>query len=235
MISQLTWKETVEIFGRYLEKEYPNKTRNAEEELLKFLGWDEPKKDDFGAETQILLVSADFSDELITSVLWLRDFKLNIRCVQISPYKFRQETLVNVRHVIPMPEAKDYQIRVRRKDEERKLAKQSGRDSTKYIFRCIEYNKRQLVLAVIHAWFDDNKPQNIDELTKAFPQKITYGPTFVLRSEVKDESRHFIKEKEQIKFDNGERWVISNQWGGDGHKDFVEITRGLGYDIEEVA
>ena len=126
MISQLTWKETIEIFSGYLEAEHPNETKNAEKELLDFLDWAEPREDDFGAETHILLVSADFSDELTTSVLWLNDMGLNIRCVQISPCQFEGKVLINVQQIIPIPETEDYQVRVRRKGDEKKTERYSG-------------------------------------------------------------------------------------------------------------
>ena len=234
MISQLTWKETIEIFSRYLEQEYPNETRNAERELLDFLDWTEPREDDFGAETHILLVSADFSDELTTSVLWLNDMGLNIRCVQISPYQFEGKVLINVQQIIPIPETEDYQVRVRRKGEEKKTARHSGRDYTKYEFKGVVYNKRRLVLAVIQDWVESNKPQDIRTLRNAFPQDIASNGVFVLLNEASD-GRYFTDESEQIDFDDGTCYVISNQWGYIRHKHFVEVARGLGYAIEEVA
>ena len=234
MISQLTWKETVEIFGRYLETEYPDETRNAEKELLKFLDWDEPREDDFGAETHILLVSADFSDELTTSVLWLNDMGLNIRCVQISPYQFEGKVLVNVQQIIPIPETEDYQVRVRRKGEEKKIARYSdGRDYTRYKFKGVEYNKRRLVLAIVKDWVKSNKPQNIEELRGAFPQDIAYKGTFVPLKEA-NYIRFFTNEGDRFSFNDGTCYVVSNQWGGARHKRFVEVARGLGYSIEEV-
>ena len=233
MISQLTWKDTVEIFGKYLEQEYPDKNRNAEKELLKFLNWMEPREDDFGTETHILLVSADFSDELTTSVLWLNDLGLNIRCVQISPYQFEGKVLINVQQIIPIPETEDYQVRVRRKGEEKKTARYSGRDYTRYEFKGVVYNKRQLVLAVVKDWVESNKPQNVEKLRDAFPQDIAYKGTFVPLSEAND-IRYFTGEADCFSFNDGTCYVVSNQWGGDRHKHFVEVARGLGYAVEEV-
>ena len=239
MISQLTWKETIEIFSRYLEQEYPNETRNAERELLDFLDWTEPREDDFGAETHILLVSADFSDELTTSVLWLNDMGLNIRCVQISPYQFEGKVLINVQQIIPIPETEDYQVRVRRKGEEKKTARYSGMDYTQYEFKGELYGKGRLVVAVIKDWVESNKPQDIDQLRKVFPQDIASNGTFALLNEalargVKDRTRYFIEESNRIIFNDGTCYVVSNQWGkGKRHTRFVEIARGLGYAIEE--
>ena len=42
---------------------------NPEEEILHFLEWDEPREEQFGQDIRIILVSANFSKELTTSVL----------------------------------------------------------------------------------------------------------------------------------------------------------------------
>ena len=62
MISMLTWQDTIDIFSQHLENEYPSETKNAEQELLNFLDWPEAHEDEFGLETQVVLVSADFSN-----------------------------------------------------------------------------------------------------------------------------------------------------------------------------
>ena len=241
MISQITWKDTIEIFGKYLEAEYPGENRNAEKELLNFLDWIEPREDDFGAETHILLVSADFSDELTTSVLWLNDMGLNITCVQISPYQFEGKVLINVQQIIPIPETEDYQVRVRRKGEEKKTARYSGMDYTQYKFKGERYGKGRLVVAVIKDWVESNKPQDIEELRKAFPQDIASNGTFSLLDEalskgVKDRTRYFVEESNRIIFNDGACYVVSNQWGkGKRHTRFLEIARELGCSIEEIA
>ena len=240
MISQLTWKDTIEIFGKYLEAEYPGENRNAGKELLNFLDWMEPREDDFGAETHILLVSANFSDELTTSVLWLNDMGLNIRCIQISPHQFEGKVLINVQQIIPIPEAEDYQVRVKRKGEEKKTARYSDRDYTKYEFKGEQYGKGRLVLAVIKDWIEIKKPQNIETLKESFPQDIARNGTFALLNEdflsrEKVKSRYFTKDEDRISFSDGTCYVVSNQWKkGERHQRFVEIARELGYAIEEV-
>ena len=258
MISQLRWKQAIEFFNKYLKQELPAENRNAEDELLKFLGWEEPREDDFGAETHILLVSADFSDELTTSVLWLNNSGLNIKCIQISPHQFKGEILINVQQIIPIPEAEDYQVQVRRKNEEKKTARQQSRDFTKYWFKGDKYNKRQLVLAVIKDWVDANKPQNIKELVNAFPQDIASGGIFAIFNEAgrsveeiektfpqdigsfrildgtEDYARYYFTDKgERIRFKDGTCCVITKMWGADRHERFVEVARDLGCDIEE--
>ena len=151
------------------------------------------------------------------------------------PHKFDNEVFINVQQLIPLPEAEDYQVRVRRKGEEKKAARNAGRDGrdfTKYRFKGDEYNKRRLVLAVIKDWVKCNSPQNFNELTQVFPQDIRSGGIFAPLNEAG--SRHFTDEEDHVKFDDGSSYVISKQWGGDQHRRFVEIARKLGYEIEAV-
>ncbi len=45
-------------------------------------------EEQFGQEVKIVLASAEFSKELTTSVMWLNDFGLDIRCVRMHPLYF---------------------------------------------------------------------------------------------------------------------------------------------------
>jgi hypothetical protein len=66
---------------------------------------------------RIILVSADFSKELTTSVMWLNERDLDIRCIRIKPYKDNGRVLIDVQQVIPLPEAAEYQIQIREKEQ----------------------------------------------------------------------------------------------------------------------
>ena len=83
--------------------------------MLGFLGWDGPNDGPFGQDVSILLVSADFSKELTTSVLWLNEHGLDIRCVRIRPYLDGTRVLMDVQQVIPLKETVEYQVQIREK------------------------------------------------------------------------------------------------------------------------
>lgn len=115
MVSNLTFKQAVDIFTRYLADR--KDSRNAEETLLEFLRWPEPLEDEFCKECRIVLISAEFSKELTTSVLWLYSRGIDVTCVRIKPYGTIDEVFLDVQQVIPLPEAEDYQIKVREKKQ----------------------------------------------------------------------------------------------------------------------
>lgn len=105
---------------------------DARSTLLRFLGWEEPDESSFAKDVRIVLVSADFSRELTTSVMWLNERDLDIRCVQIQPYQLGDQLLVQVEQVIPLREASEYQIQVREKARRERVGTSQGADWTQY-------------------------------------------------------------------------------------------------------
>lgn len=117
MVSALTFERAVQIHEMFL-RTIGDTSTDAQTRILEFLDWEEPDEEAFAADTRIILVSADFGRELTTSVLWLLDHEVDIKCVRMRPYKDGNRTLVDVQQIIPLPEANDYQIQLREKGNE---------------------------------------------------------------------------------------------------------------------
>ena len=130
MISTLTFEKLVSIHDRYLRENGID--ADASERLLDFLEWSEPDEEQFGQEVRILLASAEFSKELTTSVLWLNDQGLDIRCVRMQPYRSDGQVFLDVQTLIPVPEAHDYQVRIREKKRKERESRKSTRDYRKF-------------------------------------------------------------------------------------------------------
>jgi hypothetical protein len=62
-------------------------------------------------------MSANFSKELTTSVMWLNERALDIRCIRVTPYQDNGRILIDVQQVIPLPEAAEYQVQLREKEQ----------------------------------------------------------------------------------------------------------------------
>ncbi|MBI5076480.1 MAG: hypothetical protein HZB62_15115 [Nitrospirae bacterium] len=238
MVSTLTFVRATEIYQKYLDS-VSNET-NAETALLDFLGWEEPQEDDFASDVRIVLVSANFSKELTTSVMWLNERSLDIRCVRLIPYKYQDKILVDAQQIIPLPEAESYQIKIKQQSEGRREAKKSSKDHTHYLFNGLEYNKRKIVLAVIRDWISKHTPDTFSELLQAFPQETRSGGMFVPISEAKATyerqgiDRHFLGEDEIIQFSDSSLYAISNQWGKGNIEKFLAHAMKLGYEIKEI-
>lgn len=114
MISAMTFATLVEAHQKYL-KQIADNPDEAKRRILDFLGWDEPREDLFGRQVRIVLVSADFSRELTTAVLWLNNHDLDITCVRLRPHDLGGRLVLDVQQVIPLPEASEFQVRMREK------------------------------------------------------------------------------------------------------------------------
>lgn len=116
MVSEMTFDSAVEVFRKYMAA---NKmSGDPREIILDFLGWPDADETKFARDSRIVLLSSDFSKELTTAVMWLTVKKgIDIRCVRLVPYADNGRTLIDVQQIIPLPEAADYQIKLRNKEQ----------------------------------------------------------------------------------------------------------------------
>lgn len=123
MVSAMTFDQAVQTLARYRNRAAPD-TDAARADILAFLEWPAPDEDSFASETRIILAAADFGKELTTTVLWLRDRKIDIRCIRLKPYRQADgRMLVDIQQIIPLPETADFQTRL----EEKKAAERKER------------------------------------------------------------------------------------------------------------
>ena len=113
MVSTMTFRQAVEAYQRLLTRE--GKNTDPEEAILDFLAWPDVDEERFALGVRLLLVAQDFSRELTTAVMWLSGRDLDIRCVRMRPYRLDDGLLLDVQQIIPLPEAADYQVRIREK------------------------------------------------------------------------------------------------------------------------
>jgi hypothetical protein len=118
MVSALTFDRAVDVYRGYLQRNGSNEDPRTK--LLEFLDWTSPEEEEFGQSIRIVLAAADFSKELTSSVMWLNDQGLDITCVRLKPYRYNSTTILDVQQVIPLPEAADYQIQLRQKEQQAK-------------------------------------------------------------------------------------------------------------------
>ena len=64
--------------------------QDAQKLILNFLGWTEPEEGQFANDTRIVLVSAEFSKEITSAVLWLNEKELDIRVSWIKAVPFAE-------------------------------------------------------------------------------------------------------------------------------------------------
>lgn len=128
MVSTMTLDRAASIYARHLGADEDT----ARARLLEFLGWDGSDGEHFAPDVRIVLVSAEFSQELTTSVLWLNKRDLDIRCVRLRPHRDGPRVLLDVTQVIPLPEESAYQVRLREKEEAERRPKRNW-DRTSFL------------------------------------------------------------------------------------------------------
>jgi hypothetical protein len=146
MVSAMTFEQVVEVYANLLVKEGGN-PEDAQASILSFLEWEAPDEDRFAQDVRIILVAADFSKELTTSVMWLNERDLDIRCIRLKPYGDNGRVLIDVQQVIPFPEAAEYQVQIRQKERlERKDRNERHVLRKKFWTELLKYAKTQTSL-----------------------------------------------------------------------------------------
>jgi len=116
MVSGMTMEQAVQAYSRFSRKD----PAEAQDEIAEFL---EPGAEDgsrLSGEVRIILVSSNFSAELTTAVLWLNNHDLDITCFRLRPYRNGADILIDASQIIPLPEAADYEVRVRAQEQEQR-------------------------------------------------------------------------------------------------------------------
>jgi hypothetical protein len=134
MVSSMRFEEVAATYAAHVAKHRLEEEVDARAELLAWLdAGDGEDEAPISSDVRIVLVSADFGREITTTVLWLNRFEgMDIRCVRLVPYKIDGRVLLDIQQVVPLPEAGDYQVRLRRKDKQQERVTRDGRDFTRY-------------------------------------------------------------------------------------------------------
>jgi hypothetical protein len=94
---------------------------------------------------RIMLVASEFRPEVTASVLWLRNFGMDISCVKWDAYELSEECLaINSSVLIPLPEAKDFVIKAEKKEIAEHTMTLTNTETIKFYSLCIESLKKRL-------------------------------------------------------------------------------------------
>ena len=177
---------------------------------------------------RIVLAGTDFSKELTSSVMWLNEFKLDIRCVRLHPYSDDGEIYLDVQTVIPLPEVSDYQIRVREKRQKEREARSDNRDFTKYDLTVAgrefkNLTKRGLFFHLVSQLVAAGKhPKELSNYLKKNKFKVLEGELSseeVVATIMEEDTGGTVAKARRYFTDDGEffcadgkTYVLSNQW-----------------------
>ena len=226
MVSALTFDDLVTAHENYLRRVDPDAVDDARSRLVAWLADAGGEEAVISREVRIVLVSAGFDPEITTTVLWLNDiYGLDIRCVRLTLYRVDERLLLNVEQIIPLPEAADLTVQLRRR-ETRVRAGSSTRDLTRYVIvapegRSEPLPKRWAILALVQGLHRAGIPS--DQLSEALGHGRFLSVNGILDGE--ELAHAFIDEHPGAKgnlnrwhvenplYDEDRTWLLSNQWG----------------------
>jgi hypothetical protein len=235
MVSTMTFDQAADVFGRYLAKA-GKEDEDPRATILDFLGWEEPDDDQFAQDVRIVLASAEFSRELTTSVLWLIEHDVDIRCVRLKPYILERRILVDVQQIIPLPEAAEYQVQVREKARKERRSRTSGADFTRFDIhidgeRHSSMWKRTAIFLICKHLCE--KRINPDDVAALFDWRADHRIWYVVEGEVDASEferraldkvasggsafnrRRWFCDDGELVYAGGKTYAFSNQWGGE--------------------
>jgi len=231
MVSTMTFEQAVAARRAFLTN--INDETDPEQSILDFLDWEAADDTEFGQAVRIVLVSAEFSKELTTSVLWLNGFDVDIVCVRLRPYQFDGKLLIDVQQVVPLPEAAEYQVQVKEKSQKERKSRKSGQDWTRYDVQIDsvahkKMYKRRAILLIARTLVEEGiSPEEIATLITWHSNRIWWtvdgectSDHFLHQANLEaaranktfDARRWFCDDDELVKFD-GKTYAFSNQWG----------------------
>jgi hypothetical protein len=228
MVSSMDFEDVVRAYAAHQAKLRPELDDDARASVVAFLGGGDDEEPVISSEVRIVLISADFGRELTTTVLWLNRFDgLDIRCVQLVPYHVDGRVLLDIRQIVPLPEAADYQVRVRRKAQRTERARSDARDFTRYHVvvdgrELPDENKRKSMrLMVTNLVERGESPAAISAVLPPSHFKSVGGvfaDAEALSTALQAEHPHFDPGRwylEDAFAEDGRTWVLSRMWGRD--------------------
>ncbi|MCC5921601.1 MAG: hypothetical protein LAT68_11340 [Cyclobacteriaceae bacterium] len=227
MVANMTFEKAVKAYQHYVEKNNLE-IDNPQEAILSFLEWDDVNEEEFANDVRIILVSADFSKEITTSVLWLIERDIDIKCIRIKPQKDGVNLYFDIQQIIPLPETTDYQVKLREKAaEQRQARRESSRDYSRFDVKIngkseINLNKRQTMhLAISESVYFGISPQDLMKLTgekrwiwvdKECQTRQDFESGEIRNVRSYDPSRWFNEDNELLIYE-GKTYAFSNQHG----------------------
>ena len=126
------------IFQKYIDSQ--NIEDSAEHILATYLG-----AEDFGeveinnGDQRIILIAASFRKEVTSTVMWLLDHNIKIKCIKVTPYTLGDNILIDTEQIIPVKDAEDYLIKIANKKQEEFINKE--KNQTRHIVRLKFWSK----------------------------------------------------------------------------------------------
>lgn len=116
--SSLTKAQVVDVYQQYLDRYCDG--GNAAGNILSFLDTEDMSELALnkGSGQRIIMVAAKFRKEVTSTALWLLNHGLRVQCFKATLYSYDATPLLDLKQIIPVPEAAEYMIGISSKEIE---------------------------------------------------------------------------------------------------------------------
>jgi hypothetical protein len=123
--SQLTLDELADEFAAA-------RSITADEARAQLIDHAPPLEDGGLRSVKIRLIAGSFGPAVTSVVLWLRDYGIDIGCIEVVAHRAAgsHHAVISARQLLPLPEAEDYLVRRRQKEQEEDRARNEPTDWT---------------------------------------------------------------------------------------------------------
>lgn len=78
------------------------------------------------SDQRIILVAANFRKEVTSTVLWLQNHNVDIKCICVTPYQMGHDIFLDTEQILPPPSTEEYQVRLGLKKQEENAAREEA-------------------------------------------------------------------------------------------------------------
>ena len=117
--STLSTSQIIKIYQQHLDSS--GLDEDARAGIVEFLDIEDEESLVLNREDQrLIFVANHYRKEVTSTVLWLLDHDLKIKCFKATPYSLADDLFLKVDQIIPVPEANDFMIEMKEKAKEDK-------------------------------------------------------------------------------------------------------------------
>ena len=144
--STLKKSKIVQMYADYhKDKSNDISEEDADRAISEFV-LDDAKINTEGSQ-RLMLVAANFRKEVTSTVLWLLSKGIDAQCMKTTLFRHKDAFFLDIRQIIPPPEAKDYMIEASEKRKEEKLTTRGNQVNYDFWTKVLDYfHEKQLEL-----------------------------------------------------------------------------------------
>ena len=128
--STLTTNQIITIYQQYLNSEGID--GDAEQLIREGLDFEDGELLLNGDDQRLVFIAHKFRKEVTSTVLWLIDRGVQIRCYKAVPYKLQDEMLLQIEQIIPLPETEELIIQMQEKQRFESRSKKVNGERIEY-------------------------------------------------------------------------------------------------------